>query len=514
MDRIRRKWGLGIFVLGVAAPLAANLHAEEAATVSVTCTSAAGERQHCAADTSAGVVMSRSIGGGTCLLGNTWGYDDDGVWVRDGCSAEFIVAGSPNAGAATAPAEAATAEPKKADSANKTWGFFDPGKGFLVGRNEVGELSISAYALVRYLNQNDDDGVFTDHLGRVRPVDTRKDIYSHRVLVWLNGWVGNPKLRYTIAWWGLGATDQDALFGNLGYQFHKSFNLYAGIYGNPGSRSMQGSHPYWLGTDRVMADEFFRPFFSHGIFANGEIAPGLWYNVSIGNSSSTLGNTAPELDRELTYGGSVWWMPTTKEFGPRGAYGDWEYHDEVATRFGMSAVYSPEERFTDIGSESGNTTIKLADSVNIFETGALVPGVTVTDVNYRVLAVDAGMKYKGIFLQAEFFHRLLDSFKADGVLPTEEIEDYGFYVQAAFYPMPKLLEVYGATSQIYGDSSAGFDDSSEYILGMNYYPFDTRNHRLNLQYINVNKSPVSSAFGYYTGGQKGDTVSVAFSIFF
>ena len=52
------------------------------------------------------------------------------------------------------------------------------------------------------------------------------------------------------------------------------------------------------------------------------------------------------------------------------------------------------------------------------------------------------------------------------------------------------------------------------ILGMNYYPFKTRNQRLNLQYIHVDKSPVSSDFGYYVGGQEGDTLSAAFSIFF
>ncbi|WP_455220116.1 hypothetical protein [Kaarinaea lacus] len=49
---------------------------------------------------------------------------------------------------------------------------------------------------------------------------------------------------------------------------------------------------------------------------------------------------------------------------------------------------------------------------------------------------------------------------------------------------------------------------------MNFYPAIPRNHRLNVQVINVNKSPVSSTFGYYTGGQDGTTVSVAFSIFF
>ncbi len=124
------------------------------------------------------------------------------------------------------------------------------------------------------------------------------------------------------------------------------------------------------------------------------------------------------------------------------------------------------------------------------------------------------MKYKGIFLQTEIYNRWLDNFTADGLLPVDSIHDTGFYLQAAFYPIKKKLEVYGATSQIYGDKDAGFDDSSEYLVGMNFYPIDSRYVRLNVQLIDVNRSPVSSAFGYYVGGQKGTTFATAFSVFF
>ncbi len=264
-----------------------------------------------------------------------------------------------------------------------------------------------------------------------------------------------------------------------------------------------------------MADEFFRPYFTNGVWAQGELTPGLWYNAMIGNNSSSLGIKAVQLDRRFTTGGSMWWMPTTHEFGPRGAYGDWENHETLATRFGFSTTYSPEERFTDANSgATGNTVIRLADSLNIFDTGALVPAVTVQRVNYRILSIDAGMKYRGVFLQTEIYNRWLDHFVADGPLPMTSIVDRGFYVQGAFYPVPKKLEVYGITSQIFGDKSAGFDNSSEYGVGMNFYPANTRNHRLNVQVLNVNHSPASSTFGYYVGGQNGTTVSSAFSIFF
>ncbi len=84
--------------------------------VTVTCSSELGGRQHCAADTSQGVVLARSSGDAPCLLGKTWGYDDAGVWVADGCSAEFLVGPSP-------PPAAAQPEPQRDPSTSRTRGF-------------------------------------------------------------------------------------------------------------------------------------------------------------------------------------------------------------------------------------------------------------------------------------------------------------------------------------------------------------------------------------------------------
>lgn len=83
-------------------------------------------------------------------------------------------------------------------------------------------------------------------------------------------------------------------------------------------------------------------------------------------------------------------------------------------------------------------------------------------------------------------------------------------IQAAGYPIKKKLKTYAATSQIFGS----FNNSDEYIVGLNFYPFNTRNVRLNAQVIFVNRSPVNSVFGYYTGGQKGTTYAVHSSILF
>ena len=487
------------------------------AQASVTCTSEPGQRQTCAADTSSGIAITRSLGPGECLLGKTWGYDDKSVWVSDGCSGEFIL-GEGVAGQPPLPSQpggpAAVSNGEPAENRYPTWGSVEPGKGFLVGRTEMGELSISVYALTRYINQLPPHQTFTDHLGVVHDVKDRHDIFSHRIMVFLKGWIGKPKLIYTIILWTVNTTDQKNIFAVTGYQFSKKFSLYGGLNGLPGTRSLVGSHPYWLGHDRVMADEFFRPFFTNGIWASGEALPGLMYIGMLGNNLSALGITATQLTRSWASAASVWWMPTTKEFGPMGGYGDWEYHDKLATRFGVSAVQSRENRFDDVQSFPDNTTIRLADSLNIFDKNSLAIGTTVNEVQYRLLSVDGGIKYHGIFLQSEVYHRWLTHFIADGPVPVASLLDRGFYVQAAFFPIEKKLEVYGLTSQVFGDKSAGFRNSSEYTFGMNYYLVHSRNYRINAQVINVNSSPVNSTFGYYTGGQRGWTLTTALSVFF
>ena len=247
------------------APTSSQAHAA-VVPVTVACSAGTGERQHCPGDTSAGVALLRSTGQAACLLGHTWGYDATGIWVSDGCGGEFTLGQAVPGGAAPAP------KPREEPSPRiETWGEFDPGDGFLIGRTGAGELSISAYALVRYMNQLPAGQTFTDHLGQEHAIDTRQDIFPHRVMIFLKGWVGVPKLIYNVIIWTVNTTDQDALFAVVGYQFGRRFSVYGGLNGLPGTRTLQGSHPYWLGHDRVMADEFFRPYFTNGVWAQGEV---------------------------------------------------------------------------------------------------------------------------------------------------------------------------------------------------------------------------------------------------
>jgi len=394
---------------------------------------------------------------------------------------------------------------------SERWGAIDPGKGFTVATTDKGTLAISAYVLWRYLNQLPVVEFYTDHLGRRFQVKTRNDLQLHRILLSFLGWIYLPKLSYVVTGWTVNSTGQVALVGALTYDFSNAFKLSGGIGALPGTRSLLGSHPYWLGTDRFLADEYFRPGFTGGAWGEGEIARGLYYRAMVGNTISQLGLTAGQLTRYLATGASIWWMPTTGEFGPRGAFGDYEDHRKLATRFGTSYTHSRENRFSQLNQPSpDNTQIRISDSRLLFETGALAPDVTVIDATYQLNAFDVGLKYRGAFLQTEIYMRRLNRFTADSILPVAHVYDSGYYITGSYMVIPKHLELFAETSKINGQ----FNNAWEAIGGINWFPDDTRNMRVNLYTGHVDRSPVGSLFGYYSAGLTGTVIALSTSIFF
>jgi hypothetical protein len=59
----------------------------------VVCESQDKQRNRCAAETRFGVALVRQISEQACALGHTWDFDADGVWVSDGCRAQFALGG-------------------------------------------------------------------------------------------------------------------------------------------------------------------------------------------------------------------------------------------------------------------------------------------------------------------------------------------------------------------------------------------------------------------------------------
>jgi hypothetical protein len=410
-------------------------------------------------------------------------------------------------------AQDADPRPVKPDSTvsfpNTGAGELTPGRGFDIVKTEFGTLNISVYGVFRYIDQLPGEQTFTDHLGRERNVNPRNDINWHRTMIWLTGWFWSPQFRYNITGWSLASTQQTLLFGNLQYTANSHFTFGVGIAPSLTARSLQGSWPYWAGSDRLMGEEFFRGGFSSGFWVTGDIVDRLSYNLSVTNNISELGTTQANDTRDMFYSGMLRWQPTTGEFGPRSGFNDFEHHTKVATQFGVSSGTGRESRYSSLDKPPNNTQIKLSDGLNPFEEGALAENVTVDKLRYREVATDAGVKYRGFYLQGEYYWRTLDNFIATGPLPVRTISDNGFMAQTSYMAIPKTLDVHLFGTYVNDQFRR---NPWEFGGGANYYPSQTRSLRLNLHAMHVDKSPASSYFGYYLAGQTGTVFSLGVDI--
>jgi len=401
---------------------------------------------------------------------------------------------------------------------NTAAGEFTPGKGFLMVKNDFASLNISIYASARWVNQLSKDSVWQDHQNRTLAFDGRNDIYWQRAMIWFTGYLTSPKLTYMATVWTVTTTQQTLVYGNIKYTFNKHLTVGMGIMPNACIRSLQGSFPYFTSTDRTMAEDALRGGFTNGVFAVGEVLPKVRYTLGLGNNLSILGVKAANLTRHFSKSASVSWMPTTGEFGPRGGNGDFENHDKLATRFGMSYCHSRENRFNNVGTPApDNTQVRMSDGLLFFETDAFIQGLTVQEATFDQTSVDLGFKYKGLALHTEFYYRTLS--KIDAVdenfqpvaiaTPNDVITDKGYTIQALYMLVPKRVCVYGVHSMLIDEFKR---NPYEFGLGANLYLTKSRSWRINLQAMQIHKGAAGGTFGLYTSGQTGTTLTIGTDI--
>jgi hypothetical protein len=396
-------------------------------------------------------------------------------------------------------ATTATSEPEK----QKTWGTYTPNFGFKLANTDYGDLNLSIFTYVRYLNQRLLAPNATNAFGTVSTIQRRQDVELNKLQIKFLGWLMSQKFRYFLYAWtnnaAMGTSFYIALAGYTGFNFNKHFSLWGGLNGLPGTRSIEGNFPFWLSVDsRHSADEFFRPSYSQGIWAKGQITDKLRYHVMVGNNLSTLGVNAAQFNNKFnTVASALVWEPTTGEFGP--GFGDYENHQKLATRFGAHFTRSDENKESQPPQQGfENTQIRLTDGTIIFTPNIFGPGVTVEDVRYRMSSIDGGVKYKGKALEGEYFLRWLDNYKGPGTSVIPAFFDHGFQMQASAMVLPNELQFYAGGSKIFGN----FGDPWDTRAGLNWFPFKNRVVRWNNEVIYMSKSPVGyTAIPFALGGK-------------
>jgi hypothetical protein len=357
---------------------------------------------------------------------------------------------------------------------------------------------------IRYTNSQLGHSSYTDHLGAIRPVTRRNDFSLNRNMFQFVGYIFDKRLQYNLILWASNTSAAMVVGGYVSWNFNKAITLYAGYWGAPGSRTLAGPFPYFVQPERSMADQFFRPSFTQGAWILGEPWKGFNYQLFVGNGLNTLTVPTSKIDPHLLYSGSVWWEPLGTYGIPgtraRGMYDDYQDHKKPVVRFGTSVTKSKENRFSNIGDGNPeNNGLYNSDGVNTFATGAFAPGVTVTDVTYRMLAADGGVKWRGLAVNGQYFFRWLNNFRADGPLPLGSTFDHGFEMVVSQFAVPKKWELYGRTSFVFGQ----FRNSYEYAPGIKWYPLN--NHRVWLvaEGLRIVKSPTQGVIGPYNSGFTG-----------
>jgi hypothetical protein len=252
-----------------------------------------------------------------------------------------------------------------------------------------------------------------------------------------------------------------------------------------------------------MADNFFRPGFTQGVWANGEISKGLNYMAFVGNGLNTLNISAAKIDTKLLVSGSVWWEPFGN-YAPPGKtvnmYDDYFAQKKVRIRLGTAFTRSPEDRFSNLDqSTPDNTAIYNSDGINAFTTGAFAPGVTLQNALYKMWAIDGGIKYNGLAINGQYFTRWLSNFKADGPIPEKSTFDHGYELSASYFVVPKKVLLFARGSQVFGQ----FANSYEYAGGVKWHFLPTERLWLQAEVMRVSKAPYTGAFTPYTAGLNG-----------
>ena len=303
--------------------------------------------------------------------------------------------------------------------------------------------------------------------------------------------------------WTSAGAESIVVASNIGWRFNNALTITGGYTGVPGSRSLVNTFPFFTSTDRSMADNFFRPGFTQGVWGNGELLKGLHYLAFLGNGLNTLNISANKIDTHLVTSGSLWWEPLGAYGEPgkaRNMYDDYFSSKTVRVRLGTAFTKSREDRFSNLDqSNPENTSLYNSDGVLTFSTGAFAPGVTVNEATYRMWAIDGGVKWNGLAINGQYFIRWLNDFDADGPLPIASTKDHGAEVTAGYFVKPKKVMVYGRGSWVTGQ----FGDSHEYGTGVKWHFLPTERLWFTAEIFRVDRAPYSGAFTPYTAGMTG-----------
>lgn len=380
--------------------------------------------------------------------------------------------------------------------------YSDYDGGFLIKPFDADELPFSlrvnGWIQLRHHGFARDATTWTDNASVTRRIRNRNAFDIERARLYFRGSALDERLSYFYHLDGDtdGGHSVDFFDYWWAWTFSDSFHLQFG------KRKVTASRQWLLGArrtrfvDRPMANDFFRPDRTVGLFALGSLGDWGQYEMMVGNGCRTA-NLPPSItDDQFTYA-------ITHYLEPWGEFGsqivDYNWSREPLARIGHSFIYSPMTS-EELGRPLTETDfIRLADGTQLNHTGALAPGVTVSDVDLYFYGVDLAWKYRGWSVTSELFFRWLGELRADGALPHQKLYQHGYYVEGGKFLIPRKLDANFRYSQVDGL----YGSRSEYAAGTNWYPLDTFKMKLTFDVTWLDGSPLQNTTSDILVGDDG-----------
>ncbi len=360
--------------------------------------------------------------------------------------------------------------------------------GFSLADTEVGSLNYGLWTYVRYSNQTHIEDTYVDESGNEQDVTQhrRNDVYINKVSMQFKGWLFDEDFNYLFFLWTSNSQytggGNIAVIGSFTYNVTDNLTIGTGIQGLPTTRAMELVHPRLNRVDmRSMAGDYFRGSFSYGFWLEGSLSEDIYFRTMLGNNMNAVGVDYDQLDDKMdTFSTGVWWMSDSKNgdkaYG--GAFGDFENHQSPAGRLGIHYTHSTETRQGQADEDAiENSQIRLSGGTPIFQSDIFhsdtgnptVDNKNLDELRFQMVAMDAGIKYRGFALDGEVYFRYLDNFKmkVDTDLGFSSLIDTGFSVQPSYMVIEKKLQLYAEGSQIYSDR---YTNPWNAVLGLNWYP--------------------------------------------
>jgi len=381
---------------------------------------------------------------------------------------------------------------------------YEPMRGFYIdSTDEAFSLTIKGLAQVRYTaanRQTDNKNI----AGRQRQDDVNAFDVQSLYLAFF-GHIHSPRVKYWIAVDGGYKTITEAgpetgqwktFYATIDLEYLSEQYITAGLMRLPFGAQQMTFDTLLQNIDRSLATYAFGPDRGVGVMAHGNLFDRrMTYFAAIANGVLNPDDSPSreQLDTNFAYFARVAAYALGKGdslIESRFGYpeSDLMYSKDPTLRFGVSFLFN--DNNGDAG--SGGPPGLWAPIPDRIRSGRGLGGTQVVDdLGTQVVAfgVDAAFKYRGFSVTADYFVRTVDGESEYSqwelrTLHSGSVHQQGGHIQVGYFLVPKKLEITGRLGGIWDN---GDDNTWEYSVGCNYYPFGSYNFRLAADFVRIDE---------------------------